>query len=71
MIRFESLLWSCWEKLPEAIRSGQPARPPNMYQDDPAETEIFIKAMDSLVNGPRRRGGDGQRHRLERYYRAA
>ena len=50
MIRFESLLWSCWEKLPEAIRSGQPARPPNMYQDDPAETEIFIKAMDSLVN---------------------
>jgi hypothetical protein len=50
MIRFESLLWSCWEKLAEAIRSGQPARPPNMYQDDPAETEIFIKAMDSLVN---------------------
>ena len=50
MIRFESLLWSCWEKLPEAIRSGGPARPPNMYQDNPAETEIFIKAMDSLVN---------------------
>src|SRR5258707_274282 len=50
MIRFESLLWSCWEKLAEAIRSGQQARPPNMYQDDPAETEIFIKAMDSLVN---------------------
>jgi O-methyltransferase/methyltransferase family protein len=50
MIRFESLLWSCWEKLAEAIRSGQPPRPPNMYQDDPAETEIFIKAMDSLVN---------------------
>jgi hypothetical protein len=50
MIRFESLLWSCWENLPEAIRSGQPVRPPNMYQDDPLETEIFIKAMDSLVN---------------------
>jgi len=50
MIRFESLLWNCWEKLPEAIRSGQPARPANMYQDDPWETEIFIKAMDSLVN---------------------
>ena len=50
MIHFESLLWSCWEKLPEAIRSGRPARPPNMYQDNPAETEIFIKAMDSLVN---------------------
>lgn len=49
MIRFESSLWGCWEKLPEAIRSGQPVRPPNMYQDDHAETEIFINAMDSLV----------------------
>jgi SAM-dependent methyltransferase len=49
MIRFESLLWNCWEKLPEAIRSGQPVRPPNMYQGDPAETETFINAMDSLV----------------------
>ncbi len=49
MIRFDSSLWSCWEKLPEAIRSGQPVRPPNMYQDDYAETEIFINAMDSLV----------------------
>jgi hypothetical protein len=49
MIRFDSSLWSCWEKLPEAIRSGQPVRPPNMYQDDYAETEIFVNAMDSLV----------------------
>jgi SAM-dependent methyltransferase len=49
MIRFESALWSCWEKLPEAIRSGRPVRLPNMYQDDPNETEIFINAMDSLV----------------------
>ncbi len=49
MIRFDGSLWNCWEKLPEAIRSGQPVRPPNMYQDDAAETEIFIQAMDSLV----------------------
>ncbi|HSE91400.1 MAG TPA: methyltransferase [Candidatus Binatia bacterium] len=49
MICFDSSLWSCWEKLPEAIRSGQPVRPPNMYQDDPAQTETFITAMDSLV----------------------
>ncbi|HXV81963.1 MAG TPA: methyltransferase [Candidatus Binatia bacterium] len=49
MIRFEASLWRCWEKLPEAIRSGQPVRPPNMYQDDAGETEIFIEAMDSLV----------------------
>ena len=50
MIRFESSVWNCWEKLPQAIRSGQPVRPANMYQDDPRETQIFINAMDSLVN---------------------
>lgn len=50
MIRFESSVWDCWEKLPQAIRSGQPVRPANMYQDDPRETQIFIDAMDSLVN---------------------
>jgi SAM-dependent methyltransferase len=49
MIRFEGSVWNCWEKLPQAIRSGQPVRPANMYQDDPRETEIFINAMDSLV----------------------
>jgi hypothetical protein len=49
MIHFESSLWHCWERLPRAIRSGQPVRPPNMYQDDAGETETFIKAMDSLV----------------------
>ncbi len=49
MIRFESSLWRCWEELPRAIRSGAPARPADMYQTDPRETEIFIGAMDSLV----------------------
>jgi predicted O-methyltransferase YrrM len=49
MIHFESALWSHWENLPEAIRSGRPVRPPNMYQNDAAETETFINAMDSLV----------------------
>ncbi|HVO93426.1 MAG TPA: methyltransferase [Terriglobales bacterium] len=49
MIHFESSLWNCWEKLPRAIRSGQPVRLPNMYQDDATETEVFINAMDSLV----------------------
>lgn len=49
MIRFESSLWRCWEALPQTIRSGKPARPADMYQADPAETEVFIEAMDSLV----------------------
>lgn len=49
MIRFDGSLWHCWGELPESVRSGKPARPANMYQDDPNETEIFINAMDSLV----------------------
>jgi hypothetical protein len=49
MLRFEASLWSCWEKLPQAIRSGAPARSADMYQNDRNETAIFIEAMDSLV----------------------
>ena len=49
MIRFDASLWRCWENLPDAIRSGKPARSPDMYQDDAKETEIFTNAMDSLV----------------------
>ena len=49
MIGFDAMLWRAWERLPEAIRTGLPTRPPNMYQADPRETEVFINAMDSLV----------------------
>jgi hypothetical protein len=49
MILFDGSLWDCWKHLGESVRSGQPARPPNMYQDDSKETERFIDAMDSLV----------------------
>ncbi len=49
MVRFDASLWNCWERLADAVRSGYPARTPNMYQDDPRETEVFIDAMDSLV----------------------
>jgi SAM-dependent methyltransferase len=49
MILFDASLWECWERLADTIRSGTPARSPNMYQEDPSETELFITAMDSLV----------------------
>ena len=49
MIGFDAMLWHDWEKLPEAIRTGLPTRPPNMYQSDARETAVFINAMDSLV----------------------
>jgi 3-hydroxy-5-methyl-1-naphthoate 3-O-methyltransferase len=49
MIQFDASLWSCWDKLPEALRTGLPVRPPDMYQATPTETVTFIDAMDSLV----------------------
>ena len=49
MIHFESSRWNEWGRLAESIRSGRPARSPNMYQDDAHETATFIEAMDSLV----------------------
>ncbi len=49
MIAFDSSLWRTWGDLEQAVRSGKPARAPDMYQNEPAETERFINAMDSLV----------------------
>ncbi len=49
MIHFDASLWSCWEKLDQALRTGKSVRPANMYQEVAEETETFIKAMDSLV----------------------
>lgn len=49
MILFDSLLWKSWGDLAETVRTGKPARAPDMYQRDPEETERFIEAMDSLV----------------------
>jgi len=49
MILFDEALWSTWGHLDESIRSGQPARAPDMYQTHPDETGRFIRAMDSLI----------------------
>jgi len=49
MIFFDAALWSCWEKLPDALRSGKAVRPANMYQELHEETETFIDGMDALV----------------------
>jgi N,N-dimethyltransferase len=37
MILFDEALWSTWGKLEESIRSGLPARTPDMYQLHPDE----------------------------------
>jgi len=49
MILFDEALWAVWGELEESIRNGAPARTPDMFQSDPADTERFIRAMDSLV----------------------
>ncbi len=49
MVRFDAMMWGVWGKLEDAVRTGRPARLPDMYQTDEAETGIFIEAMDSLV----------------------
>jgi SAM-dependent methyltransferase len=49
MILFDEALWATWGKLGDAIRTGRPARMPDMYQSDAHETSRFIRAMDSLV----------------------
>lgn len=49
MILFDASLWDVWGALEQAVRTGKPVRPPDMYQGDQAETERFIRAMHSLV----------------------
>jgi len=50
MIAFEHNLWDMWGKLEESVRTGNPSRRPDMFQNSEAETEKFILAMHSLVN---------------------
>jgi 3-hydroxy-5-methyl-1-naphthoate 3-O-methyltransferase len=49
MILFDGALWDVWGRLEDTIRTGQPARTPDMFQSTPEETARFIRAMDSLV----------------------
>jgi hypothetical protein len=49
MILFDAALWTEWGGLEDSIRTGQPARTPDMFQSAPEDTARFIRAMDSLV----------------------
>ncbi|HZY59306.1 MAG TPA: methyltransferase, partial [Candidatus Binataceae bacterium] len=49
LILFEEAIFPLWERLENSIRTGRPARTPDMYQRNPEETRRFIRAMDSLV----------------------
>ena len=49
MILFDGALWGVWGRLEDTIRSGAPARTPDMFQTRAEDTARFIRAMDSLV----------------------
>jgi SAM-dependent methyltransferase len=49
MVRFDASLWGLWERLADTVRSGEPARTPDMFQQSVEETALFIDGMASLV----------------------
>ncbi|MDO8433081.1 MAG: methyltransferase [Candidatus Binatus sp.] len=49
LILFDEALFETWAHLEQTIRTGAPARTPDMFQVKPDETERFIRAMDSLT----------------------
>ena len=49
LILFDESIFQTWTHLEQTIRSGLPARPTDMFQSRPEETERFIRAMDSLT----------------------
>ena len=49
LILFDESIFGTWAHLEQTIRTGAPARPTDMFQSRPEETERFIRAMDSLT----------------------
>jgi SAM-dependent methyltransferase len=48
-VRFDASLWGLWDRLAETVRTGKPARDPDMFQSSVEETTRFIDAMASVV----------------------
>ncbi len=48
-VRFDASLWPLWGDLAETVRTGRPARQPDMFQSSPEDTARFIDAMASIV----------------------
>jgi SAM-dependent methyltransferase len=56
LILFDEAIFETWARLEHTVRSGAPARTPDMFQTRADETDRFIRAMDSLT----RARGDAQ-----------
>jgi SAM-dependent methyltransferase len=48
-VAFDAALWPLWGNLAETVRTGKPARDPDMFQSSPEDTARFIDAMASIV----------------------
>jgi hypothetical protein len=48
-VRFDASLWPLWGNLVETVRTGKPARDPDMFQSSAEDTARFIDAMESIV----------------------
>lgn len=51
ILNFHETMWEGWNHLEECIRTGKPARPPDMFQDEAEETRTFIMAMHNTAMG--------------------
>jgi hypothetical protein len=49
LILFDEAIFETWVHLDQTIRTGAPARRPDMFQSRAEETERFIRVMDSLT----------------------
>lgn len=48
-VKFDAALWPLWGNLAETVRTGKPARDPDMFQSSAEDTGRFIDAMASVV----------------------
>jgi SAM-dependent methyltransferase len=49
-VKFDAALWPLWGNLAETVRTGKPARDPDMFQSTAEDTARFIDAMASIVS---------------------
>ncbi len=49
MVHFDAQNWVLWQQLADSVRTGSPARTPDMFQTRQADTHRFIHAMHGLV----------------------
>jgi SAM-dependent methyltransferase len=50
-VRFGARRWVDWERLAEAVRTGEPPRVTNYFQESPEELETLLRGMDNLAFG--------------------